>query len=373
MRLSSSLSRYVAREVLVHGALGLAAVAVVFVARNLLRTLAQLSGAGTPVAELVAVAGCIALASLAYALPIGFLFGVLAGVGRLAADGEALALRSVGVGTRQLVIPVLGLGALVGAVDALLVLEIEPRAKRELRALLRARAAAGAWLEPGHFTRLGSHTLWFGQRDGASLERVFLSDRSRPDRPIWVFAERAELLAGQGETRLRLVEGDLHQIEVPEAPLARDRLAGGRRHRLAFASLELALEEGDRAAAARYAPRPRDLGFRELRTELARLCREGAAAAGRRAYEVQLERRLALPAAPLLFAFTAVPLALRRRRAARSLGLAACVALVVAYYALLAAGETLALAGQLPARPALWLPNAALAVGGLLLLRRPEA
>ena len=84
---------------------------------------------------------------------------------------------------------------------------------------------------------------------------------------------------------------------------------------------------------------------------------------------MQLERRLALPAAPVLFALTAVPLAVRRRQAARSAGLAICLALVVTYYALLASGETLALAGHLPPRVALWLPNAALGAAGLWLLR----
>ena len=364
MRLSLSLSRYVVREVLVHGAVGLAAVAVVFVARNLLRTLAHLSGAGASAQELAAVAGCLLTASLAYALPIGFLFGVLAGVGRLAVDREARALESLGVGLRQVVIPVLALGGLVSALDALLLVELEPRAKRELRERLRARTSAVAGLEPGRFTRLGTRTLWFGQRDGTRLAPVFLSDRSHPAQPVWIFAEHAELLAGAdgGGTRLRLIEGDLHQLSEG------DRRPAGRRQ-LRFAALELALDDADRGARARWKPRPKDLGFAELRAALSRLRRDGDREAERRVYQVQLERRLALPAAPVLFALTAVPLAVRRRQGARSAGLAICLGLVVAYYALLASGETLAVAGHLPPRVALWLPNAALGAAGLWLLR----
>ena len=104
-----------------------------------------------------------------------------------------------------------------------------------------------AGLEPGRFTRLGMRTLWFGQREGTRLAPVFLSDRSHPARPVWVFAERAELLAGAdgGGTRLRLIEGDLHQLSEG------DRQPGGPgRRQLSFATLELALDDADRGARA---------------------------------------------------------------------------------------------------------------------------
>jgi lipopolysaccharide export system permease protein len=353
-RLSLRLSVYVTREVALHAAVGLAALSLVFVGRNLLRYAAELLAAGASPADLVRVLRCIGLASLAYTLPIAFLFGVLAGVARLAEDREAFALRSCGLGLRQVGAPVLALGLAVSALSALLVLDVEPRAKRELRGALASLAGSAPLLEAGRFTELGARTLWVGERRGSRVERVFAADRSRPGRPVWVFAERGEIAADpeSGALRLTLYDGDL-QVDGPT-----------RRARIAFESFALPLPGGEAAdaAARRWRLRPKDLGSGELLRRLA-----GPAPT---AYRVQLERRLALPLAPLLLGAAALPLALRRRRGARAWGLFACTGLVLAYHALLACGQHLALEGWLPAWLALWSPNAALAgVGALLLLR----
>jgi lipopolysaccharide export LptBFGC system permease protein LptF len=352
VRFSSSLARYLAREVLLHALLGLAILCAVFVARNLLRYGAELLRGGASAGELAALVRGVALASLAYTLPLAFLFGVLAGVARLAADGEALGLRACGLGLAQLALPLLALGLAVSALDALLLLELEPRAKRELRAALAARAAAGAGLEAGRWVEIGSRSFWAEEGAGGRFERVVLADRSRPGRALFAFAERAELAEGASAPRLRLLRGDLH-VEGEGAPA-----------RIAFEALELPLPRAG-LAAERWRVRPKDLTAAELRERLA--AGGGAAAA---LYRVQLERRLALAAAPLLLGLAALPLAGRCRRAARAFGFLACAALSACYYALLSLGEQLALGGLLPARAALQAPNAALALGALLLLAR---
>lgn len=349
MRLSPRLSVYVAREVALHAGVGLLAVSVVFVGRNLSRYGAELLAAGAPPADLLLVLRCVVVASLAYTLPIAFLFGVLAGVGRLAADGEALALRSCGLGLRQLALPVLALALPVSALGALLTLDAEPRAKRELRGAL---GALGPPLEAGRFTRLGDRVVWVGRREGARLERVFAADRSRPGRAVWVFAERGEIGTDPetGRPRLTLEQGDL-ELEAP-----------ARRARIAFETFDLPLE----GSAGSWPLRPKDLSTAELRRVVA--ARRAASEPGPPGeHEVQLERRFALPAAPLILGSLALPLALRRRRAARAWGCFCCAALVLAYYVLLACGEQLAGQGWVPVRMALWAPNALLGGAALAL------
>lgn len=352
-RLSLRLSVYVMREVALHAAVGLAAVSLVFVGRNLMRYAAELLAAGASAADLALVLRCVGLASLTYTLPIAFLFGVLAGVARLAEDREVLALRSCGLGLRQVGLPLLGLGLAVSALSALLVLDVEPRAKRELRGALASLAGSAPLLEAGRFTELGRRTLWVGERHGSRVERVFAADRSRPGRPVWVFAERGEIAAdpASGLPHLVLRDGELH-LEGPT-----------RRARIAFESFELPLAGGAAGVAGgRWRLRPKDLGTGELL--------RGLTGPAGTAYRVQLERRLALPLAPLLMGAVALPLALRRRRGARAWGFFACTGLVLAYHALLACGQHLALEGWLSAGLGLWGPNAALAgVGALLLLR----
>ena len=87
-------------------------------------------------------------------------------------------------------------------------------------------------------------------------------------------------------------------------------------------------------------------------------------------YELQLQRRFALAAAPLVFAPVGVSLGLRRTRGAGSWGALVCAILVFAYYVLLSVGTQLARDGTLSPAAGLWLPNALFAVAGLALLAR---
>ena len=65
-----------------------------------------------------------------------------------------------------------------------------------------------------------------------------------------------------------------------------------------------------------------------------------------------------------------MPLAIRTRRAERSIGFAISLVLILLYYLLLLGGQSLAIQGDLPAAPVLWLPNAVLIATGLGLLHR---
>jgi lipopolysaccharide export LptBFGC system permease protein LptF len=87
-------------------------------------------------------------------------------------------------------------------------------------------------------------------------------------------------------------------------------------------------------------------------------------------YRLHLQRRLALPVAPVLFALVGVPLAIRRDRGGRSWSVFTCVLVAFAYYALLTFGQALALDGAVSAAAALWLPNFVFAIGAGVALWR---
>ena len=71
--------------------------------------LSDATDVGLQAGEVLDLVVCLAGISSAYALPVAFLFGVVAAVSRLSADAEVLALRSLGVGIAQFTIPFLGL------------------------------------------------------------------------------------------------------------------------------------------------------------------------------------------------------------------------------------------------------------------------
>jgi lipopolysaccharide export system permease protein len=366
VQLPPTLSGYIARQVLGYSALGLLAVSLLFVGQNLLRHLDRFLMIGITFADFLTILKCVVVTTLAYTLPIAFLFGVLVAVGRMAADSEITAMRANGVRLRDLVAPVLALAMLVSGFSAYLALELEHRSKRELREMLVTMTASGAMFEARRFTRLGDHTIYVRARHpDDQLEGVMISDRSDPARPLTVFAERGRFRWDRARSRIRLhlEDGDLHFGGDVDA----DR-------RISFETFDYAISVEPLLEVGLNSLRPKDMTLDELRGIVAEARAGGSLdhLVKKRVeyYEAQIHRRFALPVAPVLFALAGLPLSLRRSRGARARGALLCALLAGIYYAILSFGQYRAQRGDVPPALALWLPNAAFALLAALLLGR---
>ena len=368
MRIPRTASAYLVRQVLGWGMIGLAAITTVFLSQNLVRMLEKLLLFGVHAEGVATVVKCIAVTMLAYTLPIGFLFGVLVTVGRMAADGEILALRSCGFGLREILLPILALAILVSALTAWLLLDVEIQARRELRSALIEMTTQGAMIVPGEFKRVGERIVYVRSRDDdGRLERILISDRTDPERPFMVFAESGSFGwdGERGEARFRLRNGDIH-LEPAKADSPQYQRIGFQDFEYSFPVKNLLELESARQ-------RPKDLTTAQLRDRLAELEageRGGPSSRAAREHRVQIHRRYALPLAPTLFALIGVPLAMRLTRGGRSWGVLLCSGLVGIYYGVLTFCQYLALEGVLPAAVALWMPNALCALAAAILLAR---
>lgn len=374
MTIPRTLVIRVTRELLHYAALGLVVLAVIFLSENLRRHLDLLIAVGFRPADVAGLVRGLAGMVAPYVLPIAFLFGVLLTVGRMAADSELTAMRACGIGVRAVLAPIAALGVGVSCATWVLAVDVEHRSRRELRDVVQRMASRTTMVEPGRFHRLGSRVIYAEGRDGLdALEGVVLSDRTDPQRPLLIFAERGRFSLDErrGELRLSLENGDIH-VDPSLGP-------GERYQRIAFDHFESAFDVGDLLRVAFSTLRPYDMTLDELRTIAARadagdplhdLVKKSAAD-----YRTEMHRRFALPFAPILFAGTGVALGSRRRRGARSLGALLCALVAFGYYALLTFGQFVALRGAVPAWLGLWLPNLVLAlVTGWLLFsaRRAE-
>jgi lipopolysaccharide export system permease protein len=360
MRFPRTLARYVARETLQYAAVGFLAVASLFLANNLLRRLEDLAELGANAGDVLAVAARLLVILTTYALPISFLFGVLVALGRLGSDHEVLATHALGVSLAQLAAPVLALAVLASALSGWLLLQAEPLARRSLIERVGEVATRGGLIRGGDFTRLdkrGDRVLFVDRRSReGELEGVLLSDRSNPERPFTVLAGsgafRFERETATGHLLLR--DGDVH-FEPGGAE-------SDRTQRIAFRRFDYAFDLSRMTNLGLERLKPRDMTGAEIASVLAHFDEHGAAPPQareqrREEYEVQQQRRRALPFAPLAFAWLALPLGLGRRRGARSLGALLCAAIAFGYYVLLNAGTAYATSGRLPPALALWLPN----------------
>jgi lipopolysaccharide export system permease protein len=369
MRLPRILSRYVLREVAVYGLVGFLAFATILVTQNLLRRLEDLLALGFTQHDFLVIVGCFGAMFGAYAAPVAFLFGVLLAMGRLSSDSEVTAMQASGLGLRTLLLPVVALGVVLSGLTAWLMIDVEPAGRRQLRTLLEEVASRGGILESGKFRGVGERTVFVTERDRENnLRGVMISDRSDPERPVLVFAERGRFVF-ESETliaHLQLENGDVHLNDESGDP--------NKHGRIAFQTLDYSFDVGILLSDSRSKLKAREMTFRDLRALVQRFDRgenvEDPRVQQPITYRLELQRRLALPVAPLLFALVGVPLGLRRARGARSWGALLCIAVVFGYYTLLSLSQFLGGDGVIPPAAALWLPNLAFAGLAVFLLLR---
>jgi lipopolysaccharide export system permease protein len=362
MRLARTLSRSIAAELLAFAGIGFFGFVAILLVQNVAQRLEELVAVGMTFHDTSAVLYCLLGMVAPYAVPVGFLFGTLAVIGRLSGDAEVTAMRSCGLGLGALFRPVLAIAVAIAAVTAFGMIRVEPAARRELRAVLMDVASRGAILEPGRFRSIGSRVIYVQSRDRENrLKRIVVADRANPKRPFLIFAEtgRFSFDADNLRIRLELEKGDLH-MESDDPAVHR---------RIAFERFDYSIDATTLFAEARTA-RPSEMEFEQLADRIDGHVDPTQPSWDPAQYQAHYHRRLAIPFAPFVFAALGVPLGLRRSRAARSWGVLACVVLVAAYYFLLGFGQYLGETGAVPAVLALWLPNGVFGAAALPLLRR---
>jgi lipopolysaccharide export system permease protein len=367
MRGPRTLTRYVAREVVLYTLLGLLAISVILLARNLARVLDELIGAGFRLPDLLALLRVLGTSLLLYALPVSFLFGVLLAVSRMAGDVEILALRACGQGLRELLRPILVLGLAIAGLTWWLARDVEPAARREMRALVMSWVARGAGVTPGQFLRFGEVLLYVDARGGDSLQGIVVSDRRDPERPLIVFARQGRMaLEPDGSLALALEQGDIH---IDESGKGDERDL-----RISFERFDYRLEVDELLGERRQ--RAKEMSWRDLVSTVTRL-HNGERQAVRAElrdppidHELDIHRRLSAPAAPLLFGLVGLPIGMRRVRGGRSWGALWCAGIAFSYYGLQMFTTFLAEQGAIRAGAALWAPNFAFAALAAWLLAR---
>ncbi|MGE4608555.1 MAG: LptF/LptG family permease [Myxococcota bacterium] len=370
MRSPRTLSRYVIKEVLGYTALGLVSITIVMVTQNLFRFLDEMISASVRLGDFAVITGSLSLMLATYSVPIAFLFGVLLALGRLASDSEITAMNACGVGHQAIWRPMFVLGIGMSVVTGYLFIEAEHVAQLTLRRVVTTMAARGGFIEAGRFRRLGERVLFVREIDANQrLQGVVISDRTDKARGIIIFAESGEVnwKSAEHEVEFRLSNGDIH---VEPSENAADAIY----QRIGFRSFIYTLDSDSLFGRHFGLLRPREMTRAQLK-EIVALAESGKSLSHLRRkdpikYELQIQRRIALPFAPLIFAFVGAPLGLSRRRGARSWGALLCGALIFTYYAMMIFSEFLAVQRVIPALVALWVPNALFAAAAAFLLYR---
>lgn len=160
---------------------------------------------------------------LAYGLPVGFLLGILIGLGRLGDDQELVALAATGSGPTSLLPMPLLLGVLGTGAMLSITCYLEPVGLQQTRVVMKdiiTRNLAGE-IQPGAFYQdLSDLTIYASEVDKKTgqLRGVIVEDAREAGHPILVLAEGGVIGAEGQEAALslRLHDGELHRLQ-PES------------------------------------------------------------------------------------------------------------------------------------------------------------
>lgn len=308
---------------------------------------------------------------LAYGLPVGFLLGILIGLGRMGDDQELVALSATGSGPHSL-LPMPLLLSVVGAA-ALMAITcwLEPLGLEQTRLVMRdiiTRNLAGE-IKPGVFYQdLSDLTIYATEIDSDTgrLRGVLVEDAREAGNPILVLAQRGRLVAEGKEAALslHLEKGELHRSQPSSSAYA---LA--------------TFEEADVAVMVEQEISRKNRFRRRFDTqtpwEILERYRwlEEVRGQKRLDYLVEVHRRFAHPFVMIALALVGVGAAggaSGKRKTGKAVALVWTLSSVVAYFVIQKIFTTFGNRGVVPAWLASWAPVIAIAaVGvGLILFRR---
>jgi LPS export ABC transporter permease LptF/LPS export ABC transporter permease LptG len=362
------LDRYITREVASHAVLGLAVFTFVFFVPQLVRLMDLIvrhSGSTWTVLELFL---CSLPPVLTFTLPMAVLVGVLIGLGRLSADSEIVALHACGISLRRLLLPVGFVAAASALITLVMTFWLSPVAVRTLRSLedeLRSSQAPFA-VQPRVFDERFPHFILYVQDVEAAATHwrgVFLAASGGQAGSTITIAEDATIVQGErsrdnAEIELHLGSGATHEYDPRESDHYNVTTFGE-----SAIPIDISAAPGAGSSAKKIA-------ISNAEESVLALAR--AKGANWRDARVELHRRLAFPAACLIFALLGVPVGVRPRRGGRATGMILTLVLIGGYYFLFVTGAHMAQQGSISPWMGIWAANIVALVIGLYLLRLIE-
>ncbi len=366
------ISRYVFREIVSSALLGTLLATFVIFLRSVDKYFELLVRSSAKTGTVLWLFALALPPVLPLTVPFGVLVGILIGLGRLSTDGEITALRAAGVSSRAVIPPVLTFALLAAILTGVASLWLTPRAIRQSVSILNKLEAEQltADIQPRVFEEQFPNTiLYVGDvRPGPVTvwKNVFLADLTPPDQrsiglrdkaqgPRITVAAEAIAVPDLPRNRIQLSLRNASTHEVDTEGVANDSV---------YSSGEQVLEAAP--------PKPVTVQpFPQMNTgELKGYSRTGPDWIEAR---IQLHQRMSLPLACITLALVGIPLGVSSRKGGKSSGYVTALFLAFFCYQL-ASISLIGMAKQraLPVELAVWTPNAAFLIAGLILIMRLE-
>lgn len=361
----SLIARYVLKGAIPYALLSLLLLTAILLTQQAGRFAELALTADLPLSLAAQISAALLPSVLVLTLPVAVLAGIVIGFSRMGSDSEIVAMRAAGVGTWALVWPALLIGLLATMAATFLHMREAPQASRDLRraALMGALRKLESPVEPRTFnTEIPGYVIYVRDGDKAqgSWARVFINLQQR-DGSTRILTARSGRIDSSGD-KAELVLSDVVAMKMPSAESPEHNYVVER-----LDQLRLAIDTGRAALVDRLTQkdvRADELDWNDLKKQA-----RSDSIPERREAERTLHRRLALSAAPLVFALFGGLSGMRIRRGGRGAGILLSIAVVVVYYLISLLGESLARTGAVPIIVAQWMATAVILLLSLMLLR----
>jgi LPS export ABC transporter permease LptG/LPS export ABC transporter permease LptF len=365
------LSRYVFREILTSAVLGTLLATFVIFLKGVGTLFELLLNAGN--AGLKEILWLFALAMppvLPLTIPFGVLIGILIGLGRMASDGEIIAMRAGGVSSRRVIPPVLTFAALGMAMAGYASLRLTPLAMQKSTEIINRliQSQLSAEIQPHVFVEDFPNKILYvgGVQPGPTVvwRSVFLADVTPPAKrsngmgqraegPLITVAREAIAVSDPENNRLQLALRDFSTHEMGKDGKAQDISAPVGDQALYASPPELKSTKSSALTTTELRRRYNGPDWVEVR--------------------IELHRRFALPLACIMLALVGIPLGMSTQKGGKSAGYVVALFLGFFCYHL----SSIALIGvakqhKLPIPVAIWLPDVVFGIVGVIFLYRME-
>ncbi len=345
--------------------MGVSLLSLVLVLGNVFKQLLDLLiNHDVPLGTVLAFIAFVLPFSMTFTIPWGFLTALLLVFGRLSADSELLAMRSMGISFSRIFLPVLASALFLAAICLWINLEIAPRAEAAMMEDLYKIATSNplSFFQADEVSEeFPDRRIYVGARDGDVLKNLLVFELEGGHLSKVVFAKQGHLSLDKEHASLLLKLEDAHFEERdPQEP---DNFSKVRQGILMQSgtfpmSLKKLFEEKMRWRHLN------SYRLWELLTEIKKNTPQ------RLQLLVELNKRFSISLATLAFALIAVPLGITAHRKETSVGFALSLMVAFSYFFFMIIADTFRSNPHAFPIFLVWLPNILFSILGIFLFRQ---
>ncbi len=342
--------------------LGLLIFTFILITNRILKLMDLVINKGVGVDEMIKLIVFLLPSFFTLTIPMSLLLAILITLGRLAADGELIALRASGVSLYQILTPFIALCVAGFIITNFVTMFLLPQGNKAFRSHLfnLSQKHSEANLQERIFNDDFEGLIIYINEipgKGQHMKGILISDKRDSEIPSLIIGEEGMIISDQNSLKvtLRLFNGSIHR-------LSRDSLSY---QKATFDTYDMNLILSDEQSEQESETKYSEMGI----TTLIRFVQERERAhKSSIKIQTELHKRFSFPFACLVLGLIGIPVGAYRRKGSRSYGFVLCMVVLFLYYLLLNIGESMAKRGILYPVLGMWLPNIILAALGIYLL-----